>query len=93
MNANVTVRIPAALRPYAGGAAEVRLEASDVGEMLAGLGTRHPDLLPRIVDSRGEVREFVNLFVGDTHIAQLSGLRTTLHAGATITILPSVAGG
>jgi len=93
MSARVTVRIPAALRGYAGDNSEIRLNAVDVRSALSALGEQYPGLLPRILEPDGQVRQFVNLFVGDTHIASLDGMDTVLSDNVTITILPSVAGG
>ena len=41
----------------------------------------------------GELREFVNIFVGSENARFLSGLETPVTSGATIHILQSVAGG
>ena len=91
--AEVVVRIPAALRTFAGDAAELRATAATVGEVLREIGANHPQLLQRVLTPDGELRPFVNIFVGRTSVRALSGLATRVAGGEAITILPAVAGG
>lgn len=91
--AEVVVRIPAALRSFVGEAAELHATAGTVGDVLAELGGRHPQLLQRLLAPDGELRPFVNIFIGRTSVRALSGLATPVAAGETVTILPAVAGG
>jgi len=89
----ITVRIPTPLRPFTGGADEVAVAAGTVGDALAELGRRHDGLLARVLDQRGELRPFVNVFVGPSSVRTLQGLRTSVHDGDVIAIVPAVAGG
>jgi len=90
---NVTIRIPAALREFAGGMAELELQAVTAGTALEKLSERFPLLSQRIVDQDGAVRTYVNIFVGETNIRDSSGLETRLADGDIVTIIPAVAGG
>ena len=87
--------IPSPLRVFTGGASEVSLEVSSatVEEAMAVLWERHPGLRDRVVTERGEVREYVNIFVADQNIRDLQGLPTPLPDECEIMIVPSVAGG
>lgn len=89
----VTIRIPTPLRSYTGGRDEVHVEAADVGAALAALGAAHDGVLARVVSPGGELRGFVNVFVGAKNIRSLAGLATPLAAGDVISIVPAVAGG
>jgi molybdopterin converting factor small subunit len=89
----VVVRIPAALRSFAGEATELRANAGTVSDVLGELGGRHPQLLQRLLTPDGELRPFVNIFIGRTSVRTLSGLATRVVDGDTVTILPAVAGG
>jgi molybdopterin converting factor small subunit len=91
--AEVVVRIPAALRTFAGGAAELRATAGTVGEVLREIGGNHPQLLQRVLTPDGELRPFVNIFIERTSVRAMSGLATRVADGAVVTILPAVAGG
>ena len=91
--AEVIVRIPAALRTFAGDAAELRAKAGTVSEVLAELGGRHPQLLQRLLTPDGDLRPFVNIYIGRTSVRSLSGLATRVADDDVVTILPAVAGG
>ena len=89
----VTVRIPTQLRELAGGAAEVSAEGATVAEVLADLEANHPGFAERLFDEKGELRRFVNVFVADEDIRFLDGVNTDVAPGATVSIVPAVAGG
>lgn len=91
---SVKVKIPTQLRPLAGGAALIEVEgATTLKDLLDKVGADHPGLIERIVDEEGAVRRFVNVYVGDEDVRFLQGLETVLDDGATVSILPAVAGG
>ncbi|HVL90187.1 MAG TPA: MoaD/ThiS family protein [Actinomycetota bacterium] len=90
---SVKVRIPTPLRTMTGGASEVGVEAASVREMIAALEAAHPGFAARICEDTGEIRRFVNVFVGDEDIRFLQGLDTPLQQGASVSIIPAVAGG
>ena len=89
----VTVRIPMPLRSYTSGADEVVVEAATVRRALEVLGARHEGILDRVLDPSGELRQFVNIFVGARNVQVLDGLATPLAKGDVISIIPAVAGG
>jgi molybdopterin synthase sulfur carrier subunit len=88
-----TVRIPTQLRPLCGGAGEVVVEGRTVREVLHALDTEHPGIGARVLDERGSLRRFVNLFVAEEDVRFLDGLDTPVEPGQTVSILPAVAGG
>ncbi|MBA2456086.1 MAG: MoaD/ThiS family protein [Nocardioidaceae bacterium] len=92
---SVTVRIPTILRTYTGGAAAVDLEGAghSVAALLDSLDAAHPGVRGRIVDERGELRRFVNVYVGNDDVRFAQGLQTSVPEGATVSIIPAVAGG
>jgi molybdopterin converting factor small subunit len=87
------VRIPSALRSYADGAHEVRVASATIGDVLTELRARHPQLVQRVLTPDGELRPFVNLFLGNASVRDLQGLETPVPAGAVVSILAAVAGG
>jgi len=89
----VTIRIPTTLRPLTTGQAEVEVEASTVGEALRALDAAHPGFSERITDESGALRRFVNLFVDDEDVRFMDGLDSSVVDGATVSIVPAVAGG
>ena len=90
---SVTVKIPTQLRTVTGGEAETTVEeAKTVGEVLDGLYERYDGLRDRISEG-GDLRRFVNVYVGEEDIRLLEGLDTVVEDGDEVTILPAVAGG
>ncbi|MBN8869572.1 MAG: MoaD/ThiS family protein [Solirubrobacterales bacterium] len=88
----VTVKIPTQLRATTGGQADLTAEGSTVGEVLGAVFAEHGDLKDRITEG-GELRRFVNVYVGGEDIRFGEGLGTEVADGAEVTILPAVAGG
>ncbi|HEX4862430.1 MAG TPA: ubiquitin-like small modifier protein 1 [Acidimicrobiales bacterium] len=89
----VTVRIPTQLRSLAGGNSDVQLDGATVGEVLKSLEAAHPGFHDRLFDDGGKLRRFVNVFVADEDIRFLDGVNTDVADGATVSIVPAVAGG
>ncbi|HWE64646.1 MAG TPA: ubiquitin-like small modifier protein 1 [Chloroflexota bacterium] len=89
----VTIRIPTPLRKITGGAARLDAQGATVREALASVVQAHPELGDRVYDDQGELRRFINLFVGGEDIRFLNGLETPLTDGAELSIVPAVAGG
>jgi molybdopterin synthase sulfur carrier subunit len=89
----IKVRIPAQLRTLTGGAGEVAIDGSSVGEVLKGLDAAHPGFGERIFDDEGGLRRFVNVFLDEEDVRFLDGLGTPVASGQTLSIVPAVAGG
>jgi molybdopterin synthase sulfur carrier subunit len=90
---SVSVRIPTPLRRVTGGTADVKASAASVREMIDDLERQFPGMRERLCDESGEVRRFVNIFVGDEDIRFMKGIDTPLDDGAQVSIIPAVAGG
>ena len=88
----VTVKIPAQLRALTGNESEAQVEAGSVGEALDAVYARFEGLRDRITED-GELRRFVNVYVGGEDIRFGQGLDTPVADGDEVTILPAVAGG
>jgi molybdopterin synthase sulfur carrier subunit len=90
---SVVVKIPTQLRNLTGNVAEAEVDGvSSVGEALDALYDRFDGLRDRITED-GELRRFVNVYVGGEDIRFGDGLETPVSDGDEITILPAVAGG
>jgi MoaD family protein len=90
---SITVKIPTQLRSITGGESEAAVDdAGTVGEVLDGLYDRFDGLRERIAVD-GDLRRFVNVYVGGEDIRFLDGLDTAVEDGDEVTILPAVAGG
>ena len=90
---SLTIRIPTQLRTLTGGAGELEVDGSTVGEALKALDAAHPGMGDRLFDDAGQLRRFVNVFLADEDVRFLEGLATPVSAGQTLSIVPAVAGG
>ena len=91
---SIEVKIPAQLRQLTGGESTVSVEdAENISELIERLGAAHPELQERLLDESGEIRRFINVYVGDEDIRFMDGLSTKVASGETVSILPAVAGG
>jgi molybdopterin converting factor small subunit len=88
-----TIRIPPVLRPSVGGEREVSAEGANVGEVLEGLATAHPDTRGQLFSSDGELNKYVNVYLNDEDVRVLDGLTTPVGEGDSLVILPAMAGG
>jgi len=90
---SIEVRIPTILRSHTGGAKAVEGAGDTLSELLANLDAAHPGLRARLVTPEGGLHRFVNIYVNDEDVRFLGALDAKLSDGATVTILPAVAGG
>lgn len=90
---SVIVRIPTALRKLASGNETLTIDGKTVGEVIAAIRETHPALADQLVDEKGQVRRFINLFADDEDIRFLEDLNTELRTGAELSIVPAIAGG
>jgi molybdopterin converting factor small subunit len=90
---SVNVRIPTILRTYTDGASEVTADGTTLAEVLDDLEANHTGIRARVLDDAGELRRFVNVYVGNEDVRFLEGLDSPTPAGTQISIIPAVAGG
>ena len=64
-----------------------------VRDALQALWTLYPGLRDRLVTEQGQIREHLNVFVGNEDVRYTGGLATPLSAGAEISILAAISGG
>src|SRR5438270_9731434 len=91
--ATVKVGIPSALRDRTGGRRWVTASGRTVRDLIASLERDYPGLAFNVCYETGELREFVNIFVGEENVRYLQGLDTTISSGQAVHIIHSVAGG
>ena len=86
------VRIPPVLRTEAGGQREVEAAGGTVRELLQGLSARLPQLGSKIYDGE-KIAPFVNVYLDGEDVRTLDGVDTPVADGATVILLPAMAGG
>jgi sulfur-carrier protein len=90
---SVSVRIPTILRTYTNGESEVPAEGDDLAAVLDDLDGNYAGIKGRILDEAGELRRFVNVYVGNDDVRFLDNLATPTPDGTQISVIPAVAGG
>ena len=86
------VRIPPTLRPDVGGEKQVEASGGTVRELLDDLMGRFPGLRRQLVED-DDIAPFVNVYVEGEDVRTLDGLETPVQEGATVILLPAMAGG
>jgi len=91
----ITFHIPGALREFTAGKSTIIIDGTppNVGDALAMLCALHPGLRDRIFTEQGQIRQHINVFVGNEHIRYAGGLVAPLSGNPVISIVPAVSGG
>ena len=87
-----TVRIPPTLREQVGGERQVEAQGGTVRELLDDLMGRFPALRNQLIEDE-DIAPFVNVYVEGEDVRTLDGLETPVREGATVILLPAMAGG
>jgi molybdopterin converting factor small subunit len=90
---SVSVRVPTILRTYTSGESEVTASGTNLSEVLDDLDANYSGIKGRILDDNGELRRFVNVYVGNDDVRFLDNLETPTPDGTQISVIPAVAGG
>ena len=93
MSTNISIEIPAALRPQAGDQSQVDVTADSVKEALDALASQFPALGERLYKDDGQLNRFINIYVNDEDIRFLENLDTPITQGDELAIVPAIAGG
>lgn len=91
----VTFHIPGPLREFTAGRSSILIEQSPatLAEALSALWRFYPGLRDRITTEQGQMREHVNIFIGDEDVRYTGGLTSPVSAGSEISIVPAISGG
>ena len=77
----------------AGGARTVEAGGDSLRAALDNLTDQHPALRSRLLGDDGEIAAFVNIYVDSEDVRVSGGLDTPLAPGASVIVLPAMAGG
>jgi sulfur-carrier protein len=92
---SVTFLIPGPLRQFTGGRQQVVVAGTftTLRDAFAVLSALHPGLRDRVLTEQGDIRQHVNLFIGNDCVRYGNGLETSVPDGSEISIVPAVSGG
>lgn len=89
----VRVRVPTPLRRFTAGVDEVPADGTSIKAVIDDLERRHPGMRERLLDEKGELRRFVNIYLNGDDIRFLNQLNSQVKDGDDISIVPAIAGG
>jgi len=91
----VNFHIPGPLREFTAGHSKVEIANSpaNLADALSALWILYPGLRDRVATEQGEIREHINIFIGDEDVRFTGGLTSRLSAGSEISIVPAISGG
>ena len=89
----IPVSIPTPLRPLTDNLDTVEVEGATIAELLAALEKKYPGIGERLLDDKGNVRRFVNIYVNGEDIRFLQDKETPVKPGEEVSIVPAIAGG
>jgi len=71
----------------------VNVNGANISEALIDLTIQFPNIKPHLFNEGGELRPFVNIFIGENNIKDLQGIDTPIKDGERLMLIPSIAGG
>jgi sulfur-carrier protein len=89
----ITISLPTVLARLADGQATLEAYGGTVGEAVAGVASRYPELAPRLRDATGNPYPFVTFYLNDEDIRFRGGFAATVEDGDEVTVVAAVAGG
>ena len=91
----ITFHIPAPLREFTNGKSRIEISTTPetLADALSALWQVYPGLRDRIATEQGDIREHINIFVGEDDIRFKGGLACRISDGAEISIVPNITGG
>lgn len=89
----IRVRVPTPLRRFTGGHDEITAEGDSIIGVIEDVERRHPGMRERLLDDKGELRRFVNIYLNGDDIRFLNQLTSKVKDGDDISIVPAIAGG
>ncbi|MEM9400467.1 MAG: ubiquitin-like small modifier protein 1 [Verrucomicrobiota bacterium] len=89
----IQVSIPTPLRTLTNNEDTVELEANSVEVLITELENKYPGMKERLIDDKGAIRRFVNIYVNGEDVRFLEELKTALKETDEVSIVPAIAGG
>lgn len=87
-----SIKIPTPLRAFTNNQAQIVVNGTTVGAALNDLVTQYPELRNHLFNGN-DLRNFVNVFLGEEDVRFLDGLNTEISGEDSLRIVPTIAGG
>jgi molybdopterin converting factor small subunit len=89
----ITITLPTVLAKLADDQRTIEASGATLGETIADVATRFPQLAPRLRDADGNPYTFVTFYLNDEDIRFTGGFAAPVRDGDEVTIVPAIAGG
>ena len=89
----VSVLIPTPLRKFTENEDTILVASGTIGGIVTELSQRFPGIVKPLLDDKGELRKFVNIYLNGEDIRFASGVDTVTKDGDEVSIVPAIAGG
>ena len=90
---SVKVRLPGSLRDATGGETRIEAAGGTLAAVVADLERRYPALRGRILDERGGLQSYVNVYIGGTDARHAGGGDALVPDDADVMVIPAMSGG
>lgn len=90
---SVKVRLPGSLRDATGGETRIEAAGGTLAAVVADLERRYPALQGRILDERGGLQSYVNVYIGGTDARHAGGGDALVPDDADVMVIPAMSGG
>jgi len=90
---SVTLSLPTILARLADGQATLETSGATLGEAVAKVAARFPQLAPRLQDERGGPYPFVAFYLNDEDARFRGGFEAPVSDGDEITVVAAISGG
>jgi sulfur-carrier protein len=89
----VKIKFPTQFGQYISNIETLEFEGNKVNDFITTLDNIYGEIRERMFEEDGQVRPYINIFVGSKNIESLDGLNTKVNQGDSISLLLSRAGG
>lgn len=90
---SVKVRLPGSLRDATGGVTRIEAAGGTLAAVVADLERRYPALEGKILDERGSLQSYLNVYIGDQDARHVGGGDAAVPDDADVMVIPAMSGG
>ncbi|HEX4744896.1 MAG TPA: sulfurtransferase TusA family protein [Candidatus Limnocylindria bacterium] len=87
------VRLPGSLRDATGGVTRIEAAGGTLAAVVADLERRYPALEGKILDERGSLQSYLNVYIGDQDARHVGGGDAAVPDDADVMVIPAMSGG
>ncbi len=90
---SVKVRLPGSLRDATGGVTRIAAAGTTLAAVVADLVQQYPALQGKILDERGGLQSYLNVYIGDQDARHVGGGDAAVPDDADVMVIPAMSGG